>query len=234
VLRTLAPAPQHLESLRREVEIDYTHRKGAGARLKIARVRLRFTPGSTDRGVRFQSEIPLNALPSYAAGGVEHGVYAVSQLGLFAGGKVVGVTATLLAADHRGGDANPILLAVAAALAFRRAGVDGEAAAVEPVMRLEVTVQSTVAPLVVAAIKARRGRILTVEERKDLGWSLIEALAPHATLIDFFPTLRALTGGRCDARMTLAGYEPTPDQPEPVGTGPSGPDIFPPAVGMRA
>jgi elongation factor G len=224
------------ETLQRSVEVDHVHRTAHRGRLSFAHVEMRFDPAPWNVGVRLQTEIPLARGTGPLLAGVEHGLDAVAQLGLFAGRPVIGVTATLLRASPQDLEAPFIPFAIAAAIAFRHAAVDGRAAVVEPIMRVEVVAPNDRAKEIVRALKIRRGSIVSIDPQADGRSTWIEALAPHAEVFDIFPVVRVATQGRCQARMTLHGYAPTPDQPEPGTWAPTdgGPDLFPPAIGMRA
>src|SRR3546814_10508205 len=52
-----APQVAYRESLAKEVEIDYTHKKQSGGSGQFGRVKLRLTPGERGQGINFIDEV---------------------------------------------------------------------------------------------------------------------------------------------------------------------------------
>src|SRR3546814_10067716 len=58
-----APQVAYRESLAKEVEIDYTHKKQSGGSGQFGRVKLRLTPGERGQGINFIDEVKGGNIP---------------------------------------------------------------------------------------------------------------------------------------------------------------------------
>jgi translation elongation factor EF-G len=90
-------------------------------------------------------------------------------------------------------------------------GSDGAAVTSEPIMRVEVVAPSEYVIDVVEKLSARRGEILSLEDRK--GTRVVTARVPMSSMFGYASDLRERTLGRATFTSTFDRYEP-------VGAGP--------------
>ena len=83
-----APQVAYRETLTKEVEIDYTHKKQSGGSGQFARVKIKFGP-LAEGGYDFTNSIVGGAVPREYVPGVEKGIISAKDTGVIAGFPVI-------------------------------------------------------------------------------------------------------------------------------------------------
>ena len=91
-----APQVAYRETITREAEIDYTHKKQSGGSGQFARVKITFEPNTESEEFEFVSKIVGGNVPKEYIPGVEKGIQSVMDNGPVAGFPMLGVKATLM------------------------------------------------------------------------------------------------------------------------------------------
>src|SRR3546814_15532816 len=84
-----APQVAYLESLAKEVEIDYTHKKQSGGSGQFGRVKLRLTPGERGQGINFIDEVKGGNIPREYIPSVEKGMRETAETGSLIGFPII-------------------------------------------------------------------------------------------------------------------------------------------------
>ncbi|MBC7142060.1 MAG: elongation factor G, partial [Rhodobacteraceae bacterium] len=84
-----APQVAYRETISREAEIDYTHKKQTGGTGQFARIKLVISPTEPGEGYSFESKIVGGAVPKEYIPGVEKGIKSVMDSGPLAGFPVI-------------------------------------------------------------------------------------------------------------------------------------------------
>ena len=88
-----APQVAYRETITREAEVDYTHKKQSGGSGQFARVKLVFVPGEKGSGFQFESKVVGGTVPKEYIPGVEKGLNSAVQNGVIAGFPMVDLVA---------------------------------------------------------------------------------------------------------------------------------------------
>ena len=79
-----APQVAYRETITREIEVDYTHKKQSGGSGQFARIKLRFAP-LADGGFEFSNSVVGGSVPREFIPGVEKGLKQAKETGVIAG-----------------------------------------------------------------------------------------------------------------------------------------------------
>ena len=219
-----APQVAYRESLGKKTEIDYTHKKQTGGTGQFARVMITFEPGEQGSGFVFESKIVGGAIPKEFIPGVEKGLESIKENGLLAGFPLIDFKATLTDGKFHDVDSSVLAFEIAARAAFRELREKGAPKLLEPIMKVEVLSPDEYLREVIGDLN-NRGKIQAAEQRGNA--QLVTAFVPLANMFGYTPNLHGMSRGRAQFIMQYDHYAPVP------GFDPD-PDVFPPAVGMRA
>src|SRR3546814_7510055 len=90
-----APQVAYRESLAKEVEIDYTHKKQPAGSGQFGRVKLRLTPGERGQGLNFIVQVTGGNIPREYIPSVEKGLRAPADTGSLIGFPINAFVITL-------------------------------------------------------------------------------------------------------------------------------------------
>ncbi|MDA1043251.1 MAG: elongation factor G, partial [Proteobacteria bacterium] len=91
-----APQVAYRETISREAEIDYTHKKQSGGTGQFARVKMIISPTEPGEGYSFTSKVVGGSIPKEYIPGVEKGIKSVMDSGPLAGFPVIDFKVTLI------------------------------------------------------------------------------------------------------------------------------------------
>ncbi len=203
-----APQVAYRETITRQAEVDYTHKKQTGGTGQFARVKLVFEPNPESEEFVFESKIVGGSVPKEYIPGVQKGIQSVMSSGPVAGFPMLGVKATLI--DGAFHDVNSSVLAfeIASRAAFREGAQKAGAQLLEPIMKVEVVTPEDYVGSVIGDLNSRRGQIQGQEARGVA--TVINAMVPLANMFKYVDTLRSMSQGRAQYTMQFDHYEPVP------------------------
>jgi elongation factor G len=223
---TGAPQVAYRETLARPADIDYTHHKRAHGIVQYARVILDLEPNGKDQGNVFENTIAEGAVPIEIIQAVEKGVRSVWDNGVLIGYPIVDMKVSLYDAAYHEADSSAVAFVIAARAAMKEGCEKGGIQILEPIMKVEIGTPADCVNRVLSNINGRRGQIFR-QEMRGLN-TVIYANVPLANMFGYVSDLRGLTNGCGTFDMHYDHYALMPCNIT------SGPDGFPPAVGMRA
>jgi len=203
-----APQVAYRETVSREAEIDYTHKKQTGGTGQFARVKLVITPTEPGEGYSFESRIVGGAVPKEYIPGVEKGIKSVMDSGPLAGFPVIDFKVALIDGAFHDVDSSVLAFEIASRAAMRDGLKKAGAKLLEPIMKVEVVTPEEYTGSIIGDLTSRRGMIRGQDSRGNA--NVIDAFAPLANMFGYINTLRSMSSGRAVFTMQFDHYEPVP------------------------
>jgi len=223
-----APTVRYRETISREVEINYTHRRRSRGEKEFAFVRLILSPDESDAGCRFENQADTSEVPEAFVSAVEAGIHSVLRSRPLAGFPVAGIRIKLIGGAFDPTESSTDSFEIAARCAMREGLRRGGRKLQEPIARVEIVASADCTQRVIGDLFTRRG---VVQAEKMLGAkNTISALVPVSTMFGYTSTLLSATSGRGQFTMVFSHYQ---DVPPPI-IDPDNPDTFPSDIGMHA
>lgn len=190
------------------IEHIYTHKKQTGGSGQFAEVKIQFEPAETGTGIEFIDEIVGGRIPREFIPAVEHAINTESKSGQIAGYEVVDFKARLLDGKFHEVDSSALAFEIAGRACFREAHKLSRPKLLEPIMRIEVVMESTYLGDVIGDINRRRGQ---VTEQGQKGTSaFVQGYVPMAEMFGYISFLRSATSGRGTFTMEFDRYAEVP------------------------
>jgi elongation factor G len=203
-----APQVAYRETLARETQIDYTHKKQTGGTGQFARVKLRLEHNEPGKGNEFDSEIVGGTVPKEYIPGVQKGVQSVWDTGVLIGFPMVDMKVTLFDGAFHEVDSSAIAFEIASRQAMREGCQKAGVKLLEPVMDVEVVTPGDFVGGIIGDINSRRGQIRNQEMRGNA--TVIRAHVPLANMFGYVSQLRSMSQGRASYTMQFAQYAEVP------------------------
>jgi elongation factor G len=203
-----APQVAYRETISREAEIDYTHKKQTGGTGQFARVKLIISPTEPGEGYSFESKIVGGAVPKEYIPGVEKGIKSVMDSGPLAGFPVIDFKVALIDGAFHDVDSSVLAFEIAARAAMREGLRKAGAKLLEPMMKVEVVTPEEYTGGIIGDLTSRRGMVQGQDSRGNA--NAITAMVPLANMFGYINTLRSMSSGRAQFTMQFSHYEPVP------------------------
>ena len=202
-----APQVAYRETITKEVEIDYTHKKQSGGSGQFARVKIKFGP-LAEGGYEFNNSIVGGSVPKEYIPGVEKGIISAKETGNIAGFPVIDFQAELVDGASHDVDSSVLAFEIAARAAFREAMEKAAARLLEPVMKVEVSTPEEYMGDIIGDLNSRRGNVGGMETRGNA--RAVTAMVPLANMFGYINTLRSMSQGRAQYSMQFDHYQQVP------------------------
>ncbi len=203
-----APQVAYRETITRQAEVDYTHKKQSGGSGQFARVKIVFEPNPEGEEFEFISKIVGGNVPKEYIPGVQKGIESVLSSGPLAGFPMLGVKATLMDGAYHDVDSSVLAFEIASRAAFREGAQKAGAQLLEPIMKVEVVTPEDYVGDVIGDLNSRRGQIQGQEARGIA--VVINAHVPLANMFKYVDNLRSMSQGRAQYTMQFDHYAPVP------------------------
>jgi elongation factor G len=203
-----APQVAYRETITRNAEHDYTHKKQSGGSGQFARIKVRFEPNPEGEDFIFSSEVVGGSVPKEYVPGVQKGISSVMGAGPFAGFPMIGVKATLIDGAYHDVDSSVLAFEIAGRACFREAAAKLGVQLLEPIMKVEVVTPEDYVGDVIGDLNSRRGQIQGTEARGVA--NVVNAMVPLANMFKYVDNLRSMSQGRAQYTMQFDHYEPVP------------------------
>ena len=116
-----APQVAYRETMTKEVDVDYTHKKQSGGAGQFARVKIKFKPTERMSGFKFTNTVVGGNIPREYIPGVEKGIKQACQNGVIAGYNVIDFEAEVYDGAYHDVDSSVLAFEIASRAAFRDA-----------------------------------------------------------------------------------------------------------------
>jgi elongation factor G len=202
------PQVAYRETISREAEIDYTHKKQSGGSGQFARIKLVITPTEVGEGYSFESRIVGGSVPKDYIPGVEKGIRSVMDSGPLAGFPVIDFKVELIDGAYHDVDSSVLAFEIAARAAMREGLKKAGAKLLEPIMKVEVVTPEEYTGGIIGDLTSRRGQMQGQEARGNA--NVINAFVPLANMFGYISTLRSMSSGRAQFTMQFDHYDRVP------------------------
>ena len=202
------PQVAYRETISKEVESEYQHKKQTGGRGQFGQLKCYLRPGEPGSGFKFVNSIKGASIPNEYIPGCEKGFREAISRGILAGYPVVDTEVELFDGKHHDVDSSELAFKITAIKAFLLGARKADPVILEPVMDVEVITPEDYLGDVMGNISSKRG---VIQEQGDRGLAkCIKAKIPLANMFGYATQLRSMTQGRASYTMELANYEPVP------------------------
>jgi len=203
-----APQVAYRETISRETEHTYTHKKQSGGSGQFAEVKMIITPTEPGEGYSFESRIVGGAVPKEYIPGVEKGVKSVMDSGPLAGFPVIDFKVALIDGKFHDVDSSVLAFEIAARSWMREAMRKAGAKMLEPIMKVEVVTPEEYTGNVIGDLTSRRGQVTGQEPRGNA--IAINSFVPLANMFGYINNLRSMSSGRAQFTMQFDHYDGVP------------------------
>jgi len=203
-----APQVAYRETISRETEHTYTHKKQSGGSGQFAEVKMIITPTEPGEGYSFESKIVGGAVPKEYIPGVEKGVKSVMDSGPLAGFPVIDFKVALIDGKFHDVDSSVLAFEIAARQWMREAMKKAGAKMLEPIMKVEVVTPEDYTGSIIGDLTSRRGQVTGQEPRGNA--IAIASMVPLANMFGYINNLRSMSSGRAQFTMQFDHYEGVP------------------------
>ncbi len=203
-----APQVAYRETISRQIEHTYTHKKQSGGSGQYAEVKLEISPTEPGEGYSFESRIVGGAVPKEYIPGVEKGIQSVMDSGPLAGFPVIDFKVALVDGKYHDVDSSVLAFEIASRMCMREGLKLAGAKLLEPIMKVEVITPEEYTGGIIGDLTSRRGQVTGQEPRGNA--VAINAMVPLANMFGYINTLRSMSSGRAQFTMQFDHYDPVP------------------------
>jgi elongation factor G len=203
------PQVAYRETITKEIEDSYTHKKQSGGSGQYGKIDYKIRPGEPNSGFTFISSVVGGSVPKEFHPAVEKGFRLMMSTGTLAGFPVLDVEVDLTDGAFHAVDSSAIAFEIAAKGAFRQSMPKAGPQLLEPIMKVDVYSPEDHVGDVIGDLNRRRGMIL--DQEKTTTGVRIKANVPLADMFGYISTLRTMTSGRGQFSMEFSHYNACPN-----------------------
>ena len=202
------PQVAYRETITKEINTTYTHKKQTGGSGQFAEVEIDVRPAKPGEGYSFEDKIKGGRIPKEYIPAVDAGIKEAMTSGVLAGFPVVDVQVELNDGKFHDVDSSDMAFKIAGTMAFKEAARRAAPALLEPIMAVEVVTPDDYLGGVVGDLNSRRGQVQGTEQRGNA--QVINALVPLSEMFGYVGDLRTMSSGRANYTMQFDSYQQMP------------------------
>ena len=202
-----APQVAYRETITKEIEVDYTHKKQSGGSGQFARVKMTFSP-NPDKDFEFVNSIKGGNIPTEYIPGVEKGLRQSKESGIIAGFPAIDFKVNLHDGAYHDVDSSVMAFEIAARAAFREGMKKASPVLLEPIMKVECVTPEEYMGDIIGDLNSRRGQVNGMDARGNA--QVINAMVPLANMFGYINSLRSMSQGRAQYSMFFDHYSKVP------------------------
>jgi elongation factor G len=206
-LLTEEPRVPYQETITRQGQATYRHKKQTGGAGQFAEVAMRIEP-LKEEDYEFVNEVFGGAISSSYMPAIDKGVKNVMKEGVIAGYPMKNVKVSIVDGKEHPVDSKPVAFEIAGREAFKLSVRDAAPVLLEPIMNVRVIVPESNMGDILSDMNTRRARVQGMDNEK--GRSVVTAQVPLAEMQRYTTDLRSMTGGRGVFTMEFSHYEVVP------------------------
>ncbi len=206
----IKPKVPYRETIKGKGDSKYRHKKQTGGAGQFAEVWMRVEPLKRGEGLQFVNSLVGQNVDRSFVPSVEKGVNAAAVAGVYAGYKVIDVKADFYDGKMHPVDSKDVAFQTAGRAAFKEAFLAAKPVLLEPVLEVEIVVDSEYMGDVIGNVNTRRGKMLGSDARGR--FQVIRAHIPEAEMYKYATDLRSMTQGKGSFTMKFSHYEEVPHE----------------------
>ncbi len=210
-VETRPPRIAYRETITREAEGHYRHKKQTGGAGQFGEVFLRVRPLGRGEGFEFINKVVGGAIPTNLIPAVEKGVRLVIADGAIAGYQLQDMAVEVYDGKFHPVDSKEIAFVIAGKHALLDAIRNAGPQILEPIVSVDVTVPDSVMGDVTGNLAGRRARISGTEALGG-GQVTITADMPLSALSDYHTELKSMSQGQGSFTMEFSHYAAVPHE----------------------
>jgi elongation factor G len=203
------PQVAYRETITKEVEDSYTHKKQSGGSGQFGKIDYRIKPGEANTGFTFASKVVGGNVPKEFFPAIEKGFKSMMGQGVLAGFPVLDVEIELYDGGFHAVDSSAIAFEIAAKGAFRQSIPKAGPQLIEPIMKVDVFTPDDHVGDVIGDLNRRRGMIK--DQEPGVSGVRVKADVPLSEMFGYIGSLRTMTSGRGQFSMEFSHYSPCPN-----------------------
>ena len=203
------PQVSYKETITKEVDEDYKHKKQTGGSGQYGHVRFKMYPREAGSGFEFKNSIVGGAIPKEYIPKIEEGFVSAMETGPVAGYQMVDIGIELYDGSYHEVDSSEMAFKIAATMGFKDACKKAAPVLLEPIFKVEVTVPENNMGDIIGDISSRRGRI----EGSDIrgGAAIVRGFVPLSEMFGYATDMRSKTQGRGTYVMQFDHFDKLPE-----------------------
>lgn len=205
----MTPKVPYKETISRQSNAHYRHKKQTGGRGQFAEVYLEVEPLPRGSGFEFDERVVGGAVPREYIPSVQKGCVKALDSGVIGGFPVVDVKATLYDGSFHDTDSSGVSFEIAGNNALSDGIEQASPQLLEPIMYAQILVPDGDTGDVMGDLNSKRARILGMNPEGN-GFTTIEVEAPQAEMMRYATDLRSQTQGRGTFTMRFDRYQEVP------------------------
>jgi len=203
------PQVAYRETITKEIEDSYTHKKQSGGSGQFGKIDYRIKPGEPGTGYVFTSKVVGGNVPKEFWPAIEKGFKGMMGEGVLAGFPVLDVEVELFDGSFHAVDSSAVAFEIAAKGAFRQSIPKAGPQLIEPIMKVDVFTPDDHVGDVIGDLNRRRGMIK--DQEAGVTGVRIKADVPLSEMFGYIGSLRTMTSGRGQFSMEFSHYMPCPN-----------------------
>ena len=205
----MTPKVPYKETISRQSNAHYRHKKQTGGRGQFAEVYLEVEPLPRGSGFEFDERVVGGAVPREYIPSVQKGCVKALDSGVIGGFPVVDVKATLYDGSFHDTDSSGVSFEIAGNNALSDGIEQASPQLLEPIMYAQILVPDGDTGDVMGDLNSKRARILGMNPEGN-GFTTIEVETPQAEMMRYATDLRSQTQGRGTFTMRFDRYQEVP------------------------
>ncbi|MFN3411395.1 MAG: elongation factor G, partial [Exilispira sp.] len=204
---TSIPRINYKETITKQVESRYKHKKQSGGHGQYGEVAIRVSPNKRGEGFKFINSIVGGVIPKQYIPGVEKGLIEGLNNGVLGKFPIIDIIVELFDGSYHEVDSSEMSFKIAARQALKDAMTKGDPILLEPIMTLSVYAMDKYTGDIISDLNGKRGKILGMDPIPG-GLTLIKAEVPHSELLRYATDLKSITQGTASFELEFSHYSP--------------------------
>lgn len=207
ILVSEEPRVPYRESITKQGQATYRHKKQTGGAGQFGEVSMRIEP-LPEEDYAFSNDVFGGAVSSSYMPAIEKGIKSVMKEGVIAGFPIKNVKVSVYDGKEHPVDSKPVAFEIAGREAFKLCVKDAAPVLLEPIMNVRIVVPESNMGDILGDMNTRRARVQGMDNEK--GRSVVTVQVPLAEMQRYTTDLRSITGGRGVFTMEFSHYETVP------------------------